>query len=140
MATVFLSLGSNLGNREQHLKDAKNAIRQDIGEILAESSIYENDAVGFAGYPFLNQVIKIETILSPEILLQKTQEIEKKLGRTKKTVIENQNPIYNNRIIDIDILLYDDLQIDAETLTIPHPRMFEREFVIKLLHGVYLPH
>ena len=137
MTITFLSLGSNLGNREQHLKDAKNAIRQDIGEILAESSIYENDAVGFVGNSFLNQVIKIETTLPPEVLLQKTQEIEKNLGRTKKTVIENQNPIYSNRIIDIDILLYDDLQIDTDTLTIPHPRMLEREFVMNPLKEIF---
>jgi len=137
MATVFLSLGSNLSNREQHLKDAIDAIRQEIGEILAESSIYESDAVGFAGYPFLNQVIKIETTLSPEILLQKTQEIEKKLGRTQKTAFKNQKPIYSNRIIDIDILLYDDLQIDTDTLTLPHPRMLEREFVMKPLKEIF---
>ena len=140
MPIVYISLGSNLGNRKQHLKDAREYIRQNVGEIVVKSSIYENEAVGFEGNSFLNQVIKIETQFSPEILLQKTQEIEKKMGRIKKTGIKNGKPVYNNRIIDIDILLYDDLQIDAETLTIPHPRMFEREFVIKLLHGVYLPH
>jgi len=130
MATVYLSLGSNLGNREKHLEKARVAIQQEIGEIIRQSSISESEAVGFEGNPFLNQVIKVETTLSPEILLQKTEEIEKKIGRTQKTGIKNQKPIYSNRMIDIDILLYDDLQIDTETLKIPHPRMFEREFVM----------
>lgn len=130
---AYLALGSNLGNKLQHLHDAKNAIQQDIGEIIAASSIYENEAVGFVGNSFCNQVIKIETALSPESLLQKTQEIEKQLGRTQKTVIINNIPKYSNRIIDIDILLYGDLQINTKTLTIPHPKMLEREFVMKPL-------
>jgi len=133
MSTTYIALGSNLGNKVQHLSDAKKAIQQNIGEILAESSIYENEAVGFVGNSFSNQVIKVETALTPEALLQKTQEIEKQMGRTHKTVIKNNIPQYTNRIIDIDILLYDDLQIDTETLTIPHPKMHEREFVIKPL-------
>jgi len=136
MAKVYLSLGSNLGNKKQNLRNAVSAIQQKIGKILAESSIYESDAVGFEGNSFLNQVIKIETTLFPEVLLQKIEEIEKKLGRTHKTVFKNQKPIYSNRIIDIDILLYDDLQIDTETLTLPHPRMFEREFVMKPLKEI----
>jgi 2-amino-4-hydroxy-6-hydroxymethyldihydropteridine diphosphokinase len=136
MSTVYISLGSNLCSREQHLHDAKVAIRNSVGSILAESSIYDNEAVGFDGEPFLNQVVKVETLLSSENLLQKTQEIEKKLGRNQKTVMNNGKPVYSDRIIDIDILLYDNLQIDTETLTIPHPRMFKREFVMKLLEEV----
>jgi 2-amino-4-hydroxy-6-hydroxymethyldihydropteridine diphosphokinase len=131
MPIVYLCLGSNLGNREKHLEEAKVAIIQETGEILAQSTIIESEAEGFEGNSFLNQVIKIETTLPPELLLHKTEEIERKLGRTQKTVIKNGNPIYRNRIIDIDILLYDDLQIDTKKLTIPHPRMFEREFVMK---------
>ena len=133
MAITYISLGSNLGNRAQYLCEARNAIQESVGEIVAVSSINENDAVGFEGNSFLNQVIKVKTELSPEDLLQKTQEIEKKMGRTQKTFIKNEIPIYSNRIIDIDILLYNDLQIDTETLTIPHQRMREREFVMKLL-------
>jgi len=138
MSIVFISLGSNLGDREQYLKDAKDAIQQDIGEIVAQSSIYESEAVNFIGNPFLNQVIKIETALSPESLLQKTQAIEKKMGRTQKTIIKNEKPVYSNRVIDIDILLYDDLQINTETLTIPHPRMLDREFVMKPLYEAFM--
>jgi len=70
-------------------------------------------------------------------LLQKTQEIEEKLGRTQKTIIKNETPVYSNRIIDIDILLYDDLQINTETLAIPHPKMLERDFVMNPLKEIY---
>jgi 2-amino-4-hydroxy-6-hydroxymethyldihydropteridine diphosphokinase len=136
MPTVYLGLGSNLGNREQHLIDAKDAISQEIGKIVLSSSIYETEAEGFTGNAFLNQVIRVETMLSPESLLQKTQEIEKKMGRVQKTVFKAGAPVYANRIIDIDILLYDDLQMDTETLTLPHPRMFERDFVMKPLGEV----
>jgi len=136
MPLTYLSLGSNLGNRAQHLNNAKNAIHQNIGKIISESSIYENEAVGFEGNIFLNQVIKVETTLLPESLLQKTQEIEKSLGRTQKTLIENGAPVYEDRVIDIDILLYDNLQINTRLLTIPHPKMLEREFVMKPLREV----
>jgi 2-amino-4-hydroxy-6-hydroxymethyldihydropteridine diphosphokinase len=134
MPIIYLSLGTNLGNKEQNLRNAISAIEQNIGKILAQSSIYENEAVDFDGNSFLNQVIKVETTLLPENLLQKTQEIEIKLGRTQKTDIKNGKPVYFNRSIDIDILLYDDLIIDTETLTVPHPKMFEREFVMKPLN------
>ena len=136
MAIVFIGLGSNLGDRELNLQKALDMITKCIGEILTESSIYKSEAVGFDGNPFYNQVIKVETILTPENLLHKTQEIERKMGRVQKTVVKNGNPIYSNRIIDIDILLYDDLQINTATLTIPHPKMFEREFVIKPLSEI----
>jgi 2-amino-4-hydroxy-6-hydroxymethyldihydropteridine diphosphokinase len=136
MATVFLGLGSNLGDKTEYLKEAREAIGESVGEIIAVSSVYENEAVGFEGNSFCNQVIKVETELSPQNLLQKTQEIEQSMGRTEKTVIENGTPVYSNRIIDIDILLYDNLQIDTAILTIPHPRMFEREFVMVPLKEV----
>jgi 2-amino-4-hydroxy-6-hydroxymethyldihydropteridine diphosphokinase len=70
-------------------------------------------------------------------LLQKTQEIEQQLGRTEKTAKIAGKPVYSNRIMDIDILLYGNLQINTDTLTIPHPRMFEREFVMKPLQEVW---
>ena len=134
MARVFLGLGSNVGNRAQYLSEARKAIQEEVGEIEAASSIYESEAVGFEGNPFYNQVIKIKTMLNPENLLIKTQEIEKMIGRTEKTVFQNNKPIYKNRVIDIDILLYDDLQINTKTLTIPHSGMWEREFVMKPLN------
>jgi len=136
MAIVFLSLGSNIGDRDRYLREARDAILTEVGEIIAESSVYESDAVGFEGNAFFNQVLKVKTMLLPESLLHKIQEIEKKMGRTQKTTIKNGVPIYANRVIDIDILLYDDLQIDTEILTIPHPKMYEREFVMKPLNEV----
>ena len=138
MATVYLSLGSNLGNRAQHLKNAISHIQQEVGEVLAKSSIHENDAVGFCGNRFLNQVVKVETELSPISLLTITQRIEYKLGRVQKSITKNSKPVFVNRIIDIDILLYDDIQIDTKTLSIPHPRMLEREFVMKPLKELFL--
>jgi len=140
MAIAFISLGSNLGNRAQYLSDARDAIRQNIGEIIAESSIFENEAIGFQGNSFYNQVIKINTALLPVILLQSAEEIEKKMGRIKKTTPKDDIPAYTNRTIDIDILLYDDLQIDTEKLTIPHKKMYEREFVMKLLSELTINH
>ena len=139
MAITYISLGSNLDDKVINLKNAIFAIQQEIGEIIAVSSIYESEAEGFEGNSFLNQVLKIETTLLPELLLQKTEEIERKTGRIQKTEIKNGKPAYQNRIIDIDILLYDDLQIDTETLTIPHPRMYEREFVMKPLREMTNP-
>ena len=136
MAIVFLSLGSNVGERDRYLREARDAILTEVGKIITESSIYENEAVGFEGNAFFNQVVKVKTILLPESLLHKIQEIEKKMGRTQKTTIKNGVPIYANRVIDIDILLYDDLQIDTEILTIPHPKMYEREFVMKPLNEI----
>jgi len=136
MAITYISIGSNLNDKVINLKNSIFAIQKEVGEIIAESSIYESEAEGFDGNLFLNQIIKIETTLLPEQLLQKTEEIERKLGRTQKTEIKNGKPVYENRIIDIDILLYDDLQIDTETLTIPHPRMLEREFVMKPLREI----
>jgi len=133
MAVVFIGLGSNIGDREHNLMKAKNFIHHEIGVIDLESTIYESEAAGFDGNPFCNQVIKVETILTPESLLKKTQEIERKMGREKKTIIKNGIPVYSNRIIDIDILLYDNLEVDTDRLTIPHPRMKERDFVMKPL-------
>jgi 2-amino-4-hydroxy-6-hydroxymethyldihydropteridine diphosphokinase len=130
MSTIYLSLGSNLGDKIQNLENAIQEIQQTVGELLAQSSIYKSEAVGFEGNHFNNLVIKVQTKLSPEKLLKETQKIEIKMGRTEKTVIKNGIPVYKNRIIDIDILLYDDIQINTETLKIPHPRMFEREFVM----------
>jgi len=137
MAIVWFSLGSNLGNRAEYLNNAKKFIQQNIGDMLAESSVSESEAVGFKGNNFLNQVIKVETLLLPESVLQKTEEIERSMGRTQKTIIKNGKPVYSNRTIDIDILFYDDLQIDTEILTIPHRRIWEREFLMKLLKEIH---
>lgn len=124
--TVFLSLGTNLGDKEHNLTSAINEISRRIGPVRAQSAFIETEPWGFESEnTFLNAAVKVETEQSPFELLETTQQIERKLGRKHKSV----NNIYHDRLIDIDILLYDDLSISTPTLTIPHPHMHERDFV-----------
>jgi len=126
MAFIYLALGSNLGNKHKHLNDAVIAISLELGNVLSVSSFYPSTPQGFKSEnPFLNGVLLLDTELSPIQLLKKTQQIELSLGRTKK---DTEN--YEDRIIDIDILLYDNQIIDLPTLKIPHPKMLERDFVL----------
>ncbi|MDR3047030.1 MAG: 2-amino-4-hydroxy-6-hydroxymethyldihydropteridine diphosphokinase [Bacteroidales bacterium] len=138
MPVVCLSLGSNLGHRASFLSLSTHLISTKIGQLRSLSSIIETEAVGFETYPFLNQVVSVETELSPLQLLDKLQIIEKELGRTQKTVQIEGNPLYHDRTMDIDILLYDDIVLQSEKLTIPHPHLQERAFFIDLLNT--LPH
>jgi len=129
MAVCYLGLGANLGNRRKNIKLAVkkiNALRNT--RVLKESGIMESSPVGGpAGQPrFLNAAIKIDTKLSALALLKKLKEIETLMGR-KKTAR------FGPRVIDLDILLYGDKVKDSKILTIPHPRMFSRDFVIKPL-------
>ena len=127
MATVFLALGSNLGNRQDNIHQAISALKKAGVTMVRCSSIIETDPVG--GPPqgkYLNCVIKCRTNFVPTRLLQIIQGIEKNLGRVRS--VPNAP-----RTMDIDILLYDDLKVKIPILTIPHPRMFEREFVLKPL-------
>ena len=130
MATVYLGLGTNLGNKEANLRTAIYKLQERIGKQVSLSSFYETAPWGFeSGHSFLNAAIGLETSLSPIEILHITQEIEKELGRTKKSV----NGSYSDRLIDIDILLYDTLVLQTPELTIPHPLMTERDFVMKPL-------
>lgn len=130
MATVYLGLGTNLGNKEANLRTAIYKLQERIGKQVSLSSFYETAPWGFeSDYSFLNAAIGLETSLSPIEILHITQEIEKELGRTKKSV----NGSYSDRLIDIDILLYDNLVLQTPELTIPHPLMTERDFVMKPL-------
>lgn len=130
MATVYLGLGTNLGNKEANLRTAIYKLQERIGKQVSLSSFYETAPWGFeSDHSFLNAAIGLETSLSPIEILHITQEIEKELGRTKKTV----NGSYSDRLIDIDILLYDTLVLQTPELTIPHPLMTERDFVMKPL-------
>lgn len=130
MATVYLGLGTNLGNKEANLRTAIYKLQERIGKQVSLSSFYETAPWGFeSDHSFLNAAIGLETILSPIEILHITQEIEKELGRTKKSV----NGSYSDRLIDIDILLYDNLVLQTPELTIPHPLMTERDFVMKPL-------
>ncbi|MBO7246951.1 MAG: 2-amino-4-hydroxy-6-hydroxymethyldihydropteridine diphosphokinase [Bacteroidaceae bacterium] len=127
MATLYLSLGSNVGNRVQNLESAIAKIDSVIGKVQARSSVIETLPWGFASSnTFMNMAVSVETNLSPDMVLKMINRIETELGRTSKS----HNGIYSDRPIDIDILLYDNCCIDTEELTIPHKLMTEREFVL----------
>ena len=133
MAIVYLSLGSNLGNRRRIVKDAIQMIGQKVGPVLRQSSLIETDPWGFESpNKFINACVCCHTVLSPRELLEATQQIEKVMGRTGKST----NGEYHDRIIDIDILLYNDVHIDEPDLKIPHPLMKERDFVMKPLSEI----
>ncbi len=137
--TVYLSLGSNLGNRRQLLLDAIEKINKKVGNIVRQSSFYETKPWGFESENlFLNAAVKVTTKLSPTELLEVTQQIEREMGRRKKTTLNSQlsTPNYSDRPIDIDILLYDDLHVDLPELKIPHPLMQERDFVLVPLREI----
>ncbi len=130
MATLYLSLGTNLGDRQKNLSLALELIGSEVGTVLSASDIIETEPWGFdSSNRFLNMAVKVETHLQPLEVLHTTQEIERKLGRTHKTAAGE----YHDRPIDIDILLYDDLVMNTPELTIPHPLMYERQFVMKPL-------
>lgn len=141
MALVYLGLGTNLGEKERNLNDAIISLSQEVGFVIRSSTFYASKPWGFeSDNDFLNAVVLIDTNLTPFDVLSKTQEIEKSLGRTAKTISG-----YSDRLIDIDILLYDNLIIDQPTLKIPHPLIAERDFVIiplteiapELVHPVF---
>ena len=135
MHQVYLSLGTNLGDKEQNLLSAIKEIERRIGPVRAQSAFLSTEPWGFKSEnTFLNAAVRVETELSPHALLRITQQIERDMGRTQKSV-DGQ---YHDRIIDIDILLYDDLHINTKKLTIPHPRMYERDFVLIPLREILL--
>ncbi|KAA3645204.1 MAG: 2-amino-4-hydroxy-6-hydroxymethyldihydropteridine diphosphokinase [Bacteroidetes bacterium] len=123
---VFLSIGSNIENRESNLINAKNLIKKSIGLIGQSSSIYETSPWGDDSLlPFLNLVLKVTTGLNPIDLLSACKKIEQDMGR-----IFHANKQYNNRVIDIDILTYENRIINEENLKIPHPFLAQRMFVL----------
>ncbi|MAM22964.1 MAG: 2-amino-4-hydroxy-6-hydroxymethyldihydropteridine diphosphokinase, partial [Croceibacter sp.] len=125
---VYLSLGSNLGNRFEHLQYALDALFETVGHVLKVSSVYETPAFGFKGDAFLNIAVSLQTILSPKDLMAEILSIETHLGR-----IRTKTKGYASRPIDIDILFYEDLVIETELLTVPHPHMANRKFVLQPL-------
>jgi 2-amino-4-hydroxy-6-hydroxymethyldihydropteridine diphosphokinase len=132
MTTAYIGLGSNVGQRSRYLEAALGALRAHPQiEVAAVSSYLENPAVGGpAGQgPFLNAAAQIETDLEPEGLLDVLKGIEEKLGR-------RDGPRWGPREIDLDILLYGDRVIESERLSVPHPRMRERRFVLEPLSEV----
>jgi 2-amino-4-hydroxy-6-hydroxymethyldihydropteridine diphosphokinase len=123
MSRIFLGLGTNLGEKKKNLEHALRLLSERVA-VKKVSSFYETEPVGYKDQPwFLNIVIEGETSLKPFELLNFTQGIEKEMKRVK-TIVNGP------RIIDVDILLYDEIEMKSETLIIPHPRMKERAFVM----------
>ena len=127
MHVVYLSLGSNLGDRHATMRRAIDMLNAEAGTVDRQSSLLETEPWGFeSANKFLNMCVRLLTTLTPEQLLLKTQDIEKRLGRTVKSV----DGKYHDRPIDIDMLMYDDVNISTPALTLPHPHMHERDFVM----------
>ena len=125
--SVYIGLGSNLGNRKENLACAVRLIGERVGKVLRVSSFIETEPWGFdSENRFLNGVLLCQTSLTPRQVLNATQAIEREMGRKKKSTVGG----YADRCIDIDILLYDDLRVDEPDLQIPHPLMSERDFVM----------
>ena len=140
MHQVYLGLGSNIGDRRQCIADAIRLISERVGAVLRQSSMIETEPWGFQSkHKFLNGVILCETDKSPREVLALTQQIERDLGRKKKShssLLTPHSSRYHDRPIDIDILLYDDLTVDEPDLKIPHPLMHERDFVMIPLNEI----
>jgi 2-amino-4-hydroxy-6-hydroxymethyldihydropteridine diphosphokinase len=125
MKEVFLGIGTNLGDREKNLKESITAIEEKIGKVVILSSVYSTEPWGFTTEDeFLNMVVKVETDLIPLELIKRILIIESLSGRVRT---ENK---YLSRVIDIDILFYEDLVISDKNLTIPHPLIQMRKFVL----------
>jgi 2-amino-4-hydroxy-6-hydroxymethyldihydropteridine diphosphokinase len=130
--TAYLSLGTNLGDRRFNLQEALSLIAGNTGRFLAISSIYETEPWGFVSEnKFLNQVVAVETELSPVEILVQTQSIEQVIGRREKTF-----HIYQDRLIDIDLILYDQFIINTDKLQLPHPLFHKRRFVLEPLNEI----
>ena len=130
MATAYLGFGSNLGDRDLFIKRAIDKIRSSGVVVVKQSAIIDTAAVG--GPPqgnYLNLVLKVRTDLSLEDLFVLTSSVEHQLGRLRKI-------INGPRVIDIDILLYDDVKLVSKDIIVPHPRMFERDFVMRPLQEI----
>ena len=129
--TVYLLLGSNLGDRMKQLDQATVLISGSIGIIILHSSTYETEPWGFlSDHTFLNRAVKVITNLSPHEIMAKINEIEKLSGRERK------GEGYVSRTLDIDILFYDDMVMDEDLLKIPHPRIQDRRFVLVPLNEI----
>jgi 2-amino-4-hydroxy-6-hydroxymethyldihydropteridine diphosphokinase len=122
---VYISIGSNLGNKLQNLQDAIFMLGKEVGNILTISKVYQSVSWGFEADDFLNACIELDTRSSPQIILKKVLSIEKKMGRERF----NEGG-YESRSIDIDLLYYEDIVLHSDELTIPHPKLQERKFVL----------
>jgi len=124
MSLVYLILGGNRGNRREIISSAIDLVTSKIGRKTSASTLYESEPWGFSSELFVNQVIAIETDMSPNEILITSQQIEVQLGRVRNS------GGYEARTIDIDLLYYDSVVLDSPDLTIPHPRIADRRFVL----------
>ena len=124
MSLVYLILGGNRGNTKEIFSQAIDLVTSNIGPITVRSSLYKSDPWGFDSDVFMNQVITVRTDLSPQDLLAQIQHIENQLGRVRIS------QDYEARTIDIDLLYFDNLVFSSSDLTIPHPRIADRKFVL----------
>ncbi len=130
---VYFSIGSNIGNRKQLVREAIALLNERVGEVERQSSLMETAPWGFdTPNRFINACVCCLTTQTPRQLLAVTQRIELEMGRTQKTV----DGKYHDRVIDIDILLYDEVCVNESDLVIPHPHMWEREFVMMPLREI----
>lgn len=130
---VYIGLGSNLGDRNANLLSAIKEISASIGKVVRRSSVYETEPWGFESNNwFLNQVLEVETPLSTRKLLEELLLLEEQLGRTGERK-PGQGP-YSDRVIDIDLLVDGEIWYDTETLSVPHPRLAARRFVLEPLN------
>lgn len=132
--TAYIALGSNLGDRRAHIEAAVSALRRREGiEVVRVSELVETEPVGPPGQgPYLNGAAELSTTRSPEELMRTLLRIEREVGRDRATETERNMP----RVIDLDLLLYADRVLDSEGLTLPHPRMHERGFVLAPLASI----
>ena len=133
MNTAILSLGSNLGDRDFYLAAARNLLEQRVGELTRMSEVMETKSWGYDSHDYLNQVVECTTELEPMELLRVLKEIEQALGRPAESKTKLGTQDYHDRTIDIDILYYEDVEMDTPELTIPHPRIQDRPFIQELL-------
>ena len=134
---LYLGLGSNLGNREENIRRALALIDERVGSVYRVSSLIETDPVGFSSnHRFINLVCLVHTMMSPMSCLCETQKIEQELGRTQKSTCTDGILQHFDRTIDIDLLTYDDITMDTPELTLPHPRMKDRDFVMRPLEEI----
>lgn len=127
---LYLSLGSNLGDRVQLIQDSLHLLSHRVGQVQAVARLLETEPVDFvSAHQFLNTVVLLYTSLSPMQVLEVTQEIERELGRELKS----HGGMHYDRPIDIDLLLYDNLVLETDRLKLPHPQMHLRRFVLEPL-------
>lgn len=122
-----------MGDRRREIERAESLIGERVGTVVRASSMFETEPWGFSSdNMFVNAAVRVDTRLSPRGVLEATQAIEREMGRTAKSVSGQ----YHDRVIDIDILMYDDIRVDEPDLKIPHPLMNERDFVMRPLSEI----